>query len=357
MGTATDSLGVAASASQIVTVCHAMVEGNCVQEPHPTISPIPGVCEEDCGDPHLVEDAIADTGTAKPPCPTDGEEGPRVQALYVHRSENESRLSTLENSIRERMGAISKLLDASTPRFTQKIRYYCPGDGQAEVTDVAISSEKNPDGSYKEDMCGGIELAGYTASDRVYMVLPDMNTDTGPGAKSYVCTNSNIVSNNDAGPAYAVIEFKCWVAPLASRCDNGQKPAWVLLHEFMHTLGAVSHEAPGGDPRPHPNGDSCKCHSIDRRDVMSNFHNHPDAFGNPPGRCLDKEIAGWWVDCKKNTYYDPTPEQTEWLFTTGWNTARSHYLTNNRLVKGEGTVAVTATLDFFVHPHPPISPE
>ena len=231
-------------------------------------------------------------------------------------------------------------LDRSTPDYTQKIRYFCPDDDPTlAVTSVVVNGDRDSTGQYRDTLCDALQRTAYIALDRVYVVFPEEGADpkrTPDEGKSYICadpadpSHGKTVANNSPGPAYAVTEFVCWTSERV--CANEQTPTEVTLHEVLHMLGSVHPQSPGGDNRKHeddpdPRKDRCRCHSIDYQDVMTNRHRHDDSFGNPPSNCLEKEP--WWVDCKKNTYYDPQPSSSEWLFTTGWNIARSVYLTNS----------------------------
>ena len=67
----------------------------------------------------------------------------------------------------------------------------------------------------------------------------------------------------------------------------------VMLHETLHSMGAVAVGAPGSDDNTH---------CVESKDVMC----HPEpGFDFCPERMQ--------VDCRENTYFDPRPETGEWL--------------------------------------------
>ena len=85
-----------------------------------------------------------------------------------------------------------------------------------------------------------------------------------------------------------------------------------LLHEWLHTMGAVNHWRNGAGP---PNGAIGHC--TDGWDVMC-YEDGGYRYGRPyqAGRCLITEV----VDCGADDYFAPRPAAGTWL-ATHWNIA------------------------------------
>lgn len=232
-------------------------------------------------------------------CFGDGEDGRRLQALYV--TDRPGSLGRIEaTAIANGMintqviyedSALSVSDDRLVPRWA-----HTP-DCQPSIVVVTVASAALEDfGS----TIRAVSRMGFDRPDRKYIMWADSDRLCGIAGVSLDERKRNN-ANDGARPGYARVDRPCW----------GYEGS-VVAHEVTHTLGAVLPTAPNATPSGH---------CTDEYDLMC----YPDAPGVVMETvCIDRG-RDLLLDCNNDDYFHPNPPPGSWL-STHWNVADSSFL-------------------------------
>lgn len=215
--------------------------------------------------------------------------------IYAHPVDASSRFQLLSGALVNAARRASSFVAASTPASPKRVRLVCG------ITEVALRAPANAADAFLS-IRDQLLVRGYDDRDRKYVVWWD-------GPSPYACGEGSLVDDdrrdprvnlNNEGPGFALV-----YRPSGSTfCD------WTaVLHEMLHTLGAVQASAPHGTATGHcTDGDDVMC----RRDVA--------------GPEIDPVCASaLFLDCRSDDYFSEAPAPGSYL-ATHWNVARSSWL-------------------------------
>jgi len=239
--------------------------------------------------------SLSQSPTAAVPCYGTGQDGARVQAMYVHQTGGTDRLAQLTTQF----GTIAQHMEGVFLQSGQQtngdtyLRFVTNGDCSLSILDAAVSAAAMTDFG---TMVTELKNQGYTSGDRHYLTWVDGSSYCGIAGRYSDDSSAQDNPNNLTNPLFAAVGTQCW---------NYGEP-----HELMHTLGAVQGTAPHATSRGH-------CY--DQSDVMC----YDDGSGNPmqsicPGRV-------WYYDCNNDDYFSTNPPAGNYL-ASHWNTATSRYV-------------------------------
>lgn len=249
-------------------------------------------------------------------CIGDGTSGSRFLVMYGYQSGTASNYnSTTIKKIRDKLGYADAYLMDSDGVYTQRIRYVCSDGVNADVVNLGEIVDKNKDGKLDYfEIDDAVQADGYTTAtdnsgsgtirginhNRNYIVFAD-NTDTPYGGAAYIGGYDNTSPDTRGG---IVADIRKW---------RGE----TVLHEIMHTVGAVQSSA----PRNYDGG-----HCKDELDILCN-----DGLSST-NYCPNAET--YHVDCGHNKveqgaasagedYWDPSGGQ--YYLANYWNTSKSYF--------------------------------
>jgi hypothetical protein len=231
-------------------------------------------------------------------CEDDGMSGKRVQILYVRTEDSPDRYAEYVESIRLWAISASHIFDASAHQTGghREIRFVLDVSCLVDVRSVTIPSQAHK--TFKSTITA-LKALGYQEPQRKYLLFVDANIYCGIATVEKDSRGSlDNFNNNMAG--YARVDNGCWM-PKA------------IVHELVHTLGGIQHDA------PHASGG---WHCTDEQDLMcySDWPNYPALQRNCP------EIASEQVlDCGHDDYFHTNPAPGAYL-ATHWNVANSEFL-------------------------------
>lgn len=247
---------------------------------------------------------------ARPLCIDDGQSGPRVQVIYVYRSDRTNRLSEFLTTFRRLASEMDTIVDQSARKTggQLRIRFVTTPQCQVDIAAVAINPGAMADFG---DTIEQLAAAGYNAINRKYLLLVESNSFCGIG--TFLQSDTPDTTAHDL-TGYARVDTPCW--------DAG-----TMIHELGHTMGAVQYSA------PHT---SRGAHCIDEWDVMC----YSDSPFKPEMRFLCGDgTQDFRLDCNDDDYFASQPAPGSYL-DGHWNMARSIYLT-----AGSGDVCPDAALE------------
>ncbi len=227
-------------------------------------------------------------------CIGDGQDGPRVQLVYVHANNAPDRINSLLPTFRKLASEMDMILDQSAQKTgdSLRIRFVTNASCQVDIPSEAVQAGHM---SSFGGVISELKDRGYGAPNRKYLLLADTNAFCGIGSFQKDDNVDTTVHNNSLG--YARIDTPCW--------DAG-----TMLHELSHTLGAVQYSA------PHT---SRGAHCIDEWDVMC----YSDQPYKPKMQILcDDGRQDFRLDCNNDDYFAANPRPGSYL-DTHWNMARS----------------------------------
>ena len=237
--------------------------------------------------------------TSTPLCIGDGQDGPRVQLVYVHANNAPDRISALLPTFRRLASEMDMILDQSAEKTggSLRIRFATNASCQVDIPSEAVQAGHM---STFGGVVSELKDRGYGAPNRKYLLLAD--TDAFCGIGSFQKDDKADATVHDTSLGYARIDTPCW--------DAG-----TMLHELSHTLGAVQYSA------PHT---SLGAHCIDEWDVMC----YSDSPYHPKMQTLCKDgRQDFRLDCNNDDYFAVNPEPGSYL-DTHWNMARSAFFTD-----------------------------
>jgi hypothetical protein len=234
-------------------------------------------------------------------CDGNGRTGSRVQILYVHASDVNSRYAELVPALRGWVGDADQIFQASAARTggTRNLRLVHDASCQPDVADVPVvpSGDDNFGNTIRE-----VIAQGHDRTDRIYLMFVETTSAGICGIATMSNDDRAIDTNgNNDGPAYARVDAQCW-------------SGWVIAHELMHNLGGVQRTA------PHASGAG---HCIDEYDVMC----YQDSASAPPIQmnCPDPSWDSTRFDCGHDDYFNTNPAPGSYL-ATHWNPANNLFL-------------------------------
>ena len=253
------------------------------------------------GSPDATSSAIQASGiaTSSALCIGDGQDGPRVQLVYVHANNAPNRITNLLPTFRRLASEMDMILDQSAQKTgdSMRIRFVTNAGCQVDIPSEAVQAGHM---SSFGGVISELKDRGYGAPNRKYLLLVDTNAFCGIG--SFQRDDKAGTSTHDNSLGYARVDTPCW--------DAG-----TMLHELSHTLGAVQYSA------PHT---SLGAHCIDEWDVMC----YSDEPNKPKMQILcDDGRQDFRLDCGNDDYFAANPKPGSYL-ATHWNMARSVFLTD-----------------------------
>ncbi|NJN37114.1 MAG: hypothetical protein HC794_08740 [Nitrospiraceae bacterium] len=221
-----------------------------------------------------------------------------IQALYVRTADAADRYQQYLPSIRVWAAEVDAAFAASaqTTGHPRHLRFVTNAACQVEVPAVEL-----PVGAVETfgNTITALEQLGYNRADRKYLLFVDAKVFCGTGTIIYD-SQPGATNLNNTHSGYARIDSGCW----------GLKP---LLHELIHTLGGVQHDAPHS---------SHGWHCTDEYDIMC----YSDAPHHPAVSYLCPEPSNeGQIDCNHDDYFHTNPPPDNYL-ATHWNIANSAFL-------------------------------
>jgi hypothetical protein len=239
-------------------------------------------------------------------CIGNGQDGYRVQALYVHGADQPDRSAEFANSF----PIYSQLTDdvfLRSSNNTKRIRWVTDAGCNLSVQSVTVAA--GTDYSALGNVTSLLQAQGYNSQDRTYLIWLDVgnvnwcgfgftNDDDRP-------TPDNVSNTNVYHTGYAMVYSGCWGLP-----DHPTE-----AHELIHTMGGVQASAPHHTPKGHcDDGNDVMCYADDSVVVMSY-----------PCPAADSKS---FLDCNQDDYFNANPAPGSYL-ATHWNTASNQLLTGN----------------------------
>lgn len=231
-------------------------------------------------------------------CDGDGVSGKRIQVLYVRTVAAPDRYQEFLPSIRTWVAEVDGAIAASAV-LTGGIRHLRFVTNPACQVDVAaVEIPTGAEESFGQLIDSLIEL-GYSRADRKYLLFVDAKVYCGTGTILYD-SQPGPANQNNTKSGYARVDSGCW----------GLKP---LLHELIHTLGGVQHDAPHS---------THGWHCTDEYDVMcySDWPHHPAVTVLCPETANESRL-----DCNHDDYFHTDPPADSYL-ASHWNVANSEFL-------------------------------
>lgn len=309
----------------------AFSNGNPNEEIGPDGTPVPAQAASGGGTNHTFPSYTPLTSNINQ-CPGDGVAGERVHFFYAYSGTNRIANGTYTKSqFRTEIGYADTFIDSSDASWHQHIRSLCSGS-LVTVTEIQCPADSNQETTmYTVITC--LRNAGYdgdennngvndydeaTSHGEVYVAFLDGYTSSSYGGMAQT-GGTDSTSAAGRGGKYAVL----WNYSGAT-----------LLHELMHTLGAVQNSAPHSSQ----NG-----HCFDEYDVMCYQDGGSYFTGGGTIQYFCSDIADNLnfydvkVDCGHNKNQGGTagvPGEDYWhpgtptgYLATHWNTAKSRFLT------------------------------
>lgn len=232
-------------------------------------------------------------------CTGDGQNGRRLQALYV--TERSPSLTAGDRSVIEAgISSVESIYRASSQVVSDAEivpRWVHDSECQPSVEVVRVPTGTLSDFATTVRV---LHQMGYSDSARKYIVWADTSVYCGIAAVNL--DESKAANTNDgAEPGYARIDRPCW----------GYQGS-VVAHEVTHTLGAVLPSAPHATRAGH---------CTDEYDLMC----YSDGPGTAMQLVCPSTGSDMLLDCNNDDYFHPDPGPGNWL-ASHWNVADSTFL-------------------------------
>ncbi len=230
-------------------------------------------------------------------CDDDGTSGPRVQLIYARAGDTVDRFADVLPLLRADADDADALVNVSAGQAGEGRRIRFARNARCRVDVASVTLSATGDDTFANTRAE-LRDQGFTADNRKYAVFVDAAVGICGVAQLYDDDRPGQDNLSNTGPAmYARVDAPCW--PTA------------LLHEVLHTLGAVQKSAPHA---------SRAGHCTDEQDVMC----YPDAIDVVMTlACPDADVGQ--VDCNHDDYFSPNPAPDSYL-AGAWNVADSRYL-------------------------------
>jgi hypothetical protein len=241
------------------------------------------------------------TAHVEPSCTGNGSDGNRVQVLYVVEADDPDRFTSVLPILRDEVANVDDTFALSAARDGGALRVrwvHDPATCQPLIRSVKV---KSGDLASFGTMITAVQKAGYTATNRKYLMFADAAVLCGVG--HLILDDSRTGNANDGGSAmYARVDTGCWQA------GGGGS---IAAHELMHNLGGVQGSAGHSTPYGHCDDD---------KDLM--------CYADGPGITMHQVCPAAnepLFDCGQDDYFATNPAPSSYL-ATKWNTARSSFL-------------------------------
>ncbi|HSW37497.1 MAG TPA: Ig-like domain-containing protein [Candidatus Saccharimonadales bacterium] len=265
--------------------------------------------------------SAADTTTATTSggsvtCLGDGVSGNRVQAVYVHASDQPDRYDEFASSFQQYAATADNVFYESAMQtgYVRHLRYVTDANCNVVVDRVTVAPEaiaktpENDSGSFYNTI-DALTALGYNRPDRHYLLWVDTNVYCGMGTIRGDDRPSSDNANNGGQAAYSRVDSGCWGNLTAA-------------HEIMHNLGGVQLSAPHSTGGWHCKDEYDRMcyddYSISAADLI--YPCYPLDENGVPSQAEDNHF-----DCNKDDYFNPKPLADNYL-ATHWNTANSSFL-------------------------------
>ncbi|GIE89129.1 RICIN domain-containing protein [Actinoplanes regularis] len=229
-------------------------------------------------------------------CDGDGQNGKRVQPLYLYAAGTTTRYNEYVDSFRTWAAGVDAIFDASAGETggSRHVRYVTTPECAVSVSEVELPAGSLDSFAATVKALGNL---GYNRADRKYLLFSDANVYCGIG--TYVDDKrAGRTNRNNAGPSYARVDSGCWSSAMAAR-------------ELTRILGAVLNGAPNGT-----GAGGC----LDDYDLLCGR----DRSGKEVRSVCPKshEVR---LDCGHDDYFNTNPRPGSYL-DTHWNVALSDFL-------------------------------
>lgn len=278
--------------------------------------------------------------TRQVPCDGDGENGARVQAVYVYDATaapgapRGNRFEALQPHLQRWAAGVDAVYSASAARTggVRHVRFVTEPDGNGGCRPAFLSFGLSSAAMLSpglDAIRAELIMAGLVSPDRKYLIWADTSVICGVSSVygqgslggRYSTPAQNNYNNGTVGPSFARIDSACWGMAESTEA-----------HELTHMLGAVL------DSAPHH---SAAYHCTDEADLMC----YDDDFAGPTSVvevCPPEQAV--LLDCNGDDYFSTHPRPGSWL-SQNWNVADSRFLIGG----GDGTVGGTpGTIDAIV---------
>jgi hypothetical protein len=234
-----------------------------------------------------------------PSCSGTGQDGNRVQALYLRESTTPSRYADVLPILRNEIANVDDVFAVSAQQTggERRVRWVHDGSCVPMVPEVVV-----PAGSLGDFTATikALRAAGYTDPARKYLAFADAAALCGVGTLYEDPSVSNNMNDGRAA-SYARVDAPCWSA-------GGHS---VAAHELTHNLGSILTGAPHA---------TAANHCTDEADLMC----YVDGAGVTM-RSVCPSSQEQLLDCNHDDYFNTDPQPGNFLHDH-WNTARSSFL-------------------------------
>lgn len=234
---------------------------------------------------------------------------PHYTLVYARPGDVASRYGTIAPLLRDEAYKVGAYIDSEAravdPTASRKLPVSCDG-ATPTVREATLSSLTNGTARFA-DIVDALRAQGYeynnngTGRER-YIIYYDSPSPTGAAGTGHVFTldsRGDASNANNNGGLYAV-EYRF--------ADGGGVPHWeVLIHEVIHTMGAIVNTAPHS---------TSAGHCTDGQDIMCYRDSQSSTYD--PSVCATKVL-----DCNRDDYFNPAPAAGSYL-ATHWNTAATY---------------------------------
>ncbi len=254
------------------------------------------------------QSAVNNAGPADVTCVASGQ--PHYTLVYARPGNVASRYGTIAPLLRTEVYRVSAYVDGESrsvdPAAGRRLPVRCDGGTEPVVLNATLSGLSAGTAGFGQVVdalrAQGYEFNGDGSGLERYIVYYDAPSPSGAAGTGHVFTSDSsagATNQNNKGGLYSV-EYRY--------DQGGGVPHWeVLLHEIMHTMGAVVKDAPHASPAGH-----CR----DGQDVMCYDDDGSGSYN--PGACSTKVL-----DCNRDDYFNPAPGAGSYL-ATHWNSAATY---------------------------------
>jgi hypothetical protein len=240
-----------------------------------------------------------------------GADQPHYTLVYARPADVASRHATIAPLLRSEVYKVSAFIDSESrsvePSAGRRLPVRCDGGTEPVVLNATLSGMTSGSTSFGQIVDGlralGYEFNGDKSGLARYIVYYDAPSGTGAAGTGHVFTSDargSAANQNNKGGLYSV-EYRF--------DQGGGVPHWeVLVHEVMHTMGAVVQSAPHATPAGH---------CTDGQDVMC-YDDQGGSAGYSPNTCSTRVL-----DCNRDDYFNPAPAAGTHL-ATSWNAAATY---------------------------------
>lgn len=235
---------------------------------------------------------------------------PQYVLVYARPGDVASRHSTIAPLLRTETYKVSAYVDSESravdPAAGRRLPMRCDAGGEPVVLQATLEGLSAGTATFADIVDGlrslGYQFNGDRGGTERYVVYWDAPSPSGAAGTGHVFTSDASAgpgNQNNKGGLYAV-EYRF--------DQGGGVPHWeVLIHEILHTMGAVVSAAPHSTPAGH---------CTDGLDVMCYKDSASSAYVTTA--CATKVL-----DCNRDDYFNPAPPAGSYL-ASNWNAAAAY---------------------------------